>query len=193
MLSVLFEDAVKMELGVIVIEGVNLLEDSSSVFKMMRGEFLFVIGGKILRFEVVEFFHSPSTEKEVILLLLFMSVGLTVLTLLFRVVDLTESIAPPDVEVIGVVLAVGFVFHGAFIVEGNVLEIDIAPYGVLFVHDFNLFGLFTVFQILMGVPNPQIVFILHLFLLEFLIDIFLLFFVTVNVFLICFTGYFLLI
>jgi len=57
---------------------------------------------------------------------------------------LAESVAPPDVEVIGIVFAVGFVFHGAFIVEGNILEVDIAPDGVLFVHDFNLFGLFTV-------------------------------------------------
>lgn len=81
MFSVLFEDAVKMELGLIVIEGVNLLEDSSPVFKMLRGEFLFVVSGEILRFEVIKLFHSSSTEKEVKLLFWFiMNVGLTVLT-----------------------------------------------------------------------------------------------------------------
>jgi len=79
MLSILFEDAVKMKLGVIVIERVNLLEDSSPVFKMLRGEFLFEVGGEILGFEVVELFHSSSTEKEVKLFFWFIMNVLIVL------------------------------------------------------------------------------------------------------------------
>lgn len=154
MFSVLFEDTVKMDFRVIVIEIVNFLEDSSSVFEMLRGDFLFVVSGEILRLEVIELFHTSSAEKEVILLFFFINVGLIVLSVLIRIVDLTESVAPSYVDVIGITFAVCFVFHWAFVVEGDVLEVDIAPNRVLFVHDFNFLGFLAVFQILVWVSYP---------------------------------------
>lgn len=157
MFSVLFEDAVKMKLRVIVIEIVNFLEDSSPVFEMLGGEFLFVVSGEILRLKIVELFHSSSTEKEVILLFICIIVGLSeliVLSVFIEGVDLTESVAPSYVDIIGIAFAVGFVFHWTFVVKGDVLEVDIVPNRVLFVHDFNFLGFLAVFQILMWVSNP---------------------------------------
>lgn len=41
--SVLFEDAIKMDLWVIVVERVNLLKDPVAVFEMLGGEFKFIV------------------------------------------------------------------------------------------------------------------------------------------------------
>ena len=80
------------------------------------------------------------------------------------VVDLTESVTPSNINVIRVIFAVGFIFHGSFIMERDIFEVDIVPYGILFVHDFNFFVVFAVLKVILRISYPQTIFLLDLIL-----------------------------
>ncbi len=60
-------------------------------------------------------------------------------------INLTEGVSSSDVGVIWVVFGIGFIFHGPFVVKGDIFEVDVGENGILLIHDLDLFVALAVF------------------------------------------------
>ncbi len=115
----------------------------------MSCEFLLMACCKVLFLKVVKFFHSSSAEKEVkfvfILVLCWVVAGNIKISVGMIGINLTEGVSSSDVGVIWVIFGVGFIFHGPFVVKGDIFEVDVGENSILLIHDLDLFVALTVF------------------------------------------------
>lgn len=66
MFPILLENAIKMDPGSFIVNAVDFLKYSSSVFQMLSGQFTLPSCGQVLFLQIVKLFHPPPAKKQIV-------------------------------------------------------------------------------------------------------------------------------